>query len=87
MNEILKVEKLEKYYGGKSNLTKALNDVSFHAEKGEFVAIVGASGSGKSTLLHILGGVDKPTSGNVYVEGSDVFSLNENNLAFLEEDK
>ena len=81
--EILKVSHLSKTYGKGSTLVTALNDISFSVEKGEFVAIVGASGSGKSTLLHILGGVDKPTNGHVYVEGSDVFSLNENNLAIF----
>lgn len=81
--EILKVEHLSKTYGKDSTLVKALDDVSFTVEKGEFVAIVGPSGSGKSTLLHILGGVDRPTSGHVYVEGTDVFSLNENNLAIF----
>ncbi len=81
--EILKVEHLSKIYGKGETEVKALDDISFSVEKGEFVAIVGPSGSGKSTLLHILGGVDKPTSGHVYVEGSDVFSLNENNLAIF----
>ena len=81
--EILKVEHLSKKYGKGDTEVEALKDVSFTVEKGEFVAIVGPSGSGKSTLLHILGGVDKPTSGHVYVGGSDVFSLNENNLAIF----
>ena len=81
--EILKVEHLSKKYGKGDTEVEALKDVSFTVEKGEFVAIVGPSGSGKSTLLHILGGVDEPTSGHVYVEGSDVFSLNENNLAIF----
>ncbi len=81
--EILKVEHVSKIYGKGETEVKALDDISFSVEKGEFVAIVGPSGSGKSTLLHILGGVDKPTSGHVYVEGSDVFSLNENNLAIF----
>lgn len=81
--EILKVEHLCKTYGEKNTLVTALDDVSFSVEKGEFVAIVGASGSGKSTLLHILGGVDKPTSGHVYVNDCDVFSFNEANLAIF----
>ena len=70
--EILRVENLCKNYGKGATLVKALDNVSFTAEKGEFIAIVGSSGSGKSTLLHILGGVDRPTSGKVYVEGEDV---------------
>ena len=74
--EILSVSHLSKIYGKGDTSVVALDDISFSVEKGEFVAIVGASGSGKSTLLHILGGVDKPTKGNVYVEWNDVFSLN-----------
>lgn len=81
--EILKVSDLSKIYGKGETQVVALDHVSFSVSKGEFVAIVGSSGSGKSTLLHILGGVDRPTSGKVYVEGSDVFSLNENNLAIF----
>ncbi len=81
--EILKVSDLCKTYGKGETKVVALDHISFSVSKGEFVAIVGASGSGKSTLLHILGGVDRPTSGHVYVEGSDVFSLNENNLAIF----
>ena len=81
--EILRVENLCKNYGKGETLVKALDNVSFTAEKGEFIAIVGSSGSGKSTLLHILGGVDRPTSGKVYVEGDDVYKLNENNLAIF----
>ncbi len=81
--EILRVEHLCKTYGSKDTLVKALDDINFKVDKGEFVAIVGASGSGKSTLLHILGGVDKPTSGHVYVNENDVFSYNENNLAIF----
>ena len=79
--EILKVEHLCKNYGKGEALVKALDDVSFSVEDGEFVAVVGASGSGKSTLLHILGGVDRPTSGKVYVKGKDVYQLNERDLA------
>ncbi len=81
--EILKVEHLCKTYGKGNTLVKALDDVSFSVEKGEFVAIVGASGSGKSTLLHILGGVDKPTSGKVFVDREDVYQLDESNLAIF----
>ena len=81
--EILKVEKLCKNYGKGNTLVKALDNVSFTVEKGEFVAIVGASGSGKSTLLHLLGGVDKPSSGKVIVDGEDIYKLSENNLAIF----
>ena len=81
--EILKVENLCKTYGKGNTLVKALDNVSFSVEKGEFVAIVGASGSGKSTLLHLLGGVDKPSSGKVIVDGEDVYKLNDNNLAIF----
>lgn len=81
--EILKVENLCKTYKTGKVQVKALDNVSFTVEKGDFVAIVGASGSGKSTLLHILGGVDTPTSGKVYLNGKDVYSLNENNLAIF----
>lgn len=81
--EILRVEDLCKTYGKGETLVKALDHVSFSVEKGEFVAIVGASGSGKSTLLHILGGVDHPTSGKVFVDGEDVYKLNEANLAIF----
>ncbi len=79
--EILRVKDLCKFYGKNETLVKALDGVSFSVNKGEFVAVVGASGSGKSTLLHILGGVDKPSSGKVYVDNQDVFKLNESNLA------
>ena len=79
--EILKVENLCKVYGKGNTKVDALDHVSFTVDKGEFIAIVGSSGSGKSTLLHILGGVDRPTSGKVYVDGIDVYKLNESNLA------
>lgn len=81
--EILKVEHLVKKYGKGDNVVNAVNDISFTVEKGEFVAIVGASGSGKSTLLHLLGGVDRPTSGKVYIDGKDIYSLNNDNLAIF----
>ena len=81
--EILRVENLCKNYGKGETLVKALDNVSFSVEKGEFIAIVGSSGSGKSTLLHILGGVDRPTSGKVFVDGVDVYELNETNLAIF----
>ena len=81
--EILRVEHLSKIYGKGENEVRALDDVSFSVEKGQFVAIIGPSGSGKSTLLHILGGVDRPTKGHVYLEGQDVFTQNEDQLAIF----
>ena len=81
--EILRVEHLSKIYGTGENEVRALDDVSFSVEKGQFVAIIGPSGSGKSTLLHILGGVDRPTSGKVFLEGQDVFQQNEDQLAIF----
>jgi len=81
--EILKVENLCKIYGKGNNQVQALNDVSFSVEKGEFVAIVGQSGSGKSTLLHLIGGVDKPTSGHIFVDGHDVYKKNKEQLAIF----
>lgn len=79
--EILKVENLIKNYGSGENLVNAVDDVSFSVEKGEFVAIVGASGSGKSTLLHLIGGVDRPTSGKIFVDGNDISKMNDDKLA------
>ena len=81
--EILRVENLTKVYGKGENEVKALDNVSFSVNDGEFVAIIGPSGSGKSTLLHILGGVDRPTSGKVFLEGQDVFAQNEDQLAIF----
>ena len=81
--EILKVENLTKNYGKGTTKVVALDNVSFSVEKGEFVAIVGASGSGKSTLLHLIGGVDRPTSGKVYIDGKDIYSLNDDKLAIF----
>ena len=79
--EILRVEHLSKVYGKGETQVCALNDVSFSVNKGEFVVIIGPSGSGKSTLLHILGGVDRPSGGKVYVENTDIYRLNESKLA------
>ena len=81
--EILRVKHLSKIYGQGNNEVRALDGVSFSVEKGQFVAIIGPSGSGKSTLLHILGGVDRPTSGNVFLEGQDVFAQNDEQLAIF----
>ena len=77
--EILKTENLKKYYGRGETLVKALDGVNFTVHDGEFVAIVGTSGSGKSTLLHMMGGLDRPTSGNVEVAGKDIFTMSGNN--------
>ena len=81
--EILRIEHLSKHYGVGENLVKAVDDVSFSVEKGEFLAIIGPSGSGKSTLLHILGGVDRPTAGKVFVDGQDVYAQNDEQLAIF----
>ena len=81
--EILKIDNLTKLYGTGENTVRALDNVSFCVEKGEFLAIIGPSGSGKSTLLHILGGVDRPTAGHVYLNGCDVYAQNEEQLAIF----
>ena len=81
--EILRVENLTKIYGKKETKVVALDNVSFSVKKGEFVAIVGASGSGKSTLLHLIGGVDRPTHGKVYIDGKDIFALDDDKLAIF----
>ena len=81
--ELLKIEKLTKIYGSGENEVRALDNVSFSVEKGEFLAIIGPSGSGKSTLLHILGGVDRPTSGKVWLDGQDVYAQDEEQLAIF----
>jgi len=81
--EILRVENLSKIYGKDDNKVIALDNVSFSVQKGEFVAIVGASGSGKSTLLHLIGGVDRPTSGKVYIDGKDIYSFDDDKLAIF----
>ncbi len=81
--EILRVENLTKVYGKGSTEVKALEDVSFQVERGEFVAIVGASGSGKSTLLHLIGGLDRPTGGSVWIDGKDIYRYNDDELAIF----
>lgn len=80
MENILKVDKIEKYYGSRSSLTKAIDNLSFEVEKGEFVAIMGASGSGKTTLLNVISTIDKVTSGHIYVAGEDITKLKGNQL-------
>lgn len=81
--ELLRVEQLTKQYGSGANKVLALDHVSFSVEKGEFIAIIGASGSGKSTLLHLIGGVDQPSSGSVYINGADLYSQDEEALAIF----
>ncbi len=81
--EILRVENLSKVYGKGENKVVALDNVSFSVEKGEFVAIVGASGSGKSTLLHLVGGVDRPTNGKVFIDGKNIYDMNDDKLAIF----
>ena len=80
MNEVLKIEKIEKYYGSKGNITKAIDNISFDVKKGEFVAIMGASGSGKTTLLNCISTLDKVTTGNIYLDSKDITKLKGNNL-------
>ena len=81
--EILRVENLSKVYGSGENEVMAVDNVSFSVEKGDFLAIIGASGSGKSTLLHLLGGVDRPTGGKVFIDGEDIYNLNDDSLAIF----
>lgn len=81
--EILKVENLVKTYGEGDNIVNAVDNISLSVNKGEFVAIVGASGSGKSTLLHLLGGVDRPTSGKIYIDGNEINNMNNDKLAII----
>ncbi|MCT1903594.1 ABC transporter ATP-binding protein [Oceanobacillus sojae] len=81
--ELMRIENLSKVYGKGDTAVKALDNVSFSVEQGEFVAIIGPSGSGKSTLLHLLGGVDKPTGGKVFIEKTDIYGLNETQLAIF----
>ena len=81
--EILRVENLTKTYGSGENMVKAVDNISFSVEKGEYLAIIGASGSGKSTLLHLIGGVDRPTSGKVFIDGEDIYEMSDESLAIF----
>lgn len=81
--KILKVENLVKTYGSEENIVRAVDDVSFEVERGEFVAVVGASGSGKSTLMHMIGGVDTPTSGHIYIDGKEITGMKPDKLAIF----
>ena len=81
--EILKIENLKKMYGKGENLVNAVDDVSFSIERGEFISVVGPSGSGKSTLLHLIGGVDRPNDGKIYIEGTDISNYNSKELALF----
>lgn len=87
MEKILKVQNVEKYYGTKTSLTKAINDISFEVEKGEFVAIMGASGSGKTTLLNCISTIDKVTAGEIFVDGENITKLKGNKLNKFRRDK
>ena len=84
MENILKIEKIEKYYGNKLSLTKAIDNISFSVDKGEFIAIMGASGSGKTTLLNCISTIDKVSSGHIFVGNTDITKLKGNNLNKLE---
>lgn len=81
--DILQVKNLSKHYGKGETLVKAIDDVTFNLVKGDFVAIIGPSGSGKSTLMHLIGGVDKPTQGKVLIDGQDIYTFSEDNLAIF----
>ena len=87
METILKIDNIEKYYGNKSSLTKAIDNISFEVGKGEFVSIMGASGSGKTTLLNCIATIDRVSAGHIYVEGNDITELNDKQLAAFRRDK
>ncbi len=87
MSEILKLDKVEKYYGTKTNITKAIDNITFDVEKGEFVAIMGASGSGKTTLLNCISTIDRVTSGNILVNGENITKLKGNQLNAFRREK
>ena len=87
MNNILRIRNIEKYYGNRTNLTKAIDNISFDVNEGEFVAIMGASGSGKTTLLNCIATIDRVSAGHIYVEGNDITELNDKQLAAFRRDK
>ena len=87
MNNILRIRNIEKYYGNRTNLTKAIDNISFDVNEGEFVAIMGASGSGKTTLLNCIATIDRVSAGHIYVEGNDIMELNDKQLAAFRRDK
>ncbi len=87
MNNILRIRNIEKYYGNRTNLTKAIDNISFDVNEGEFVAIMGASGSGKTTLLNCISTIDRVSAGHIYVEGNDITELNDKQLAAFRRDK
>lgn len=87
MNNILRIRNIEKYYGNRTNLTKAIDNISFDVNGGEFVAIMGASGSGKTTLLNCIATIDRVSAGHIYVEGNDITELNDKQLAAFRRDK
>ena len=87
MNNIVRIRKIEKYYGNRTNLTKAIDNISFDVNEGEFVAIMGASGSGKTTLLNCIATIDRVSAGHIYVEGNDITELNDKQLAAFRRDK
>ena len=81
MNEVLKINNIEKYYGNKGNIVKAIDDISFSVKKGEFVGVMGPSGSGKTTLLNLIAIIDDVSSGNIYLDGKDLTEINQKNIA------
>ena len=87
MSEILSVQNLQKYYGGKGNITKAVNNISFKVNKGEYIGIMGASGSGKTTLLNCISTIDTSTSGHIYIEGNDITAMKSNQLSKFRREK
>ena len=81
MNEVLRINNIEKYYGNKGNIVKAIDDISFNVKKGEFVGVMGPSGSGKTTLLNLIATIDEVSSGNIYLDGKDITEINQKKIA------